>query len=543
VSVQQGSNATAPSVDTYNAGDGNLSLRLTSSATWLAATVGEVRECPLGQRCTPINIDLRTSALQRGTYTGLITVADPGAVDAPQTIAVTVQVGGGVPDRADLYVAPNGSSSEVRFTTNAPLQSAITTQSGGEWLALSSEGSGSFRFGMTVPHRIIATHRSGLGEGTYNGEIRVSGSNVAAENKAVPVTLRVTSQPIAQLSSERLNFRVAQGGAAQTIPIVASNRGLGTLTVSGATATTASGGNWLTAQNTGNVVTVTANASGVAPGSYAGTVAIASNAAQGGINVPVTLDVVAAGPPVAYYQGAVNNATFEAGDFLAQGGIVALYGEQFTTGEARTTPGVPWPTDLGGARVFVNGQPAPLHYVSYGQINFLVPYDAQPGNAVIRVERDGQRGNDISARVVRGAPRIMRLGIGDYGIIVNQDGSFPMPATPGIPSRPARAGETLVMYALGLGPTVPAVTTGAASPSSPLGVAQGNYSVVFGTSSPFGGEEAVSVPPLFAGLTPGFVGLYQINVTIPQGTPKGSAVPVTLLGDDGRSNSVTIAIE
>jgi uncharacterized protein (TIGR03437 family) len=543
VSVQQGSNALAPSVDTYNAGDGNLNLRLTTSATWLAASFGEPRECPLGQRCTPINIDLRTSALQRGTYTGLITVSDPGAIDAPQTIAVTVQVGGGVPDRADLYVAPNGSSTELRFSTNSPLQSSVTTQSGGEWLALSSEGSGSFRFGVTVPHRIIATHRSGLGEGAYNGEVRISGSNVAAENKAVPVTLRVTSQPIAELSSERLSFRIAQGSASQSLPLVATNRGLGTLTVSGATSSTASGGNWLTAQTTGNVVMLTANPTGVAPGSYTGSVAIASNAAQGSITVPVTLDIVAAGPPLAFYQGAVNNATFEAGDFLAQGGIVALYGEQFTTGEARTTPGVPWPTDLGGARVFVNGQPAPLHYVSYGQINFLVPYDAQPGTAVIRVERDGQRGNDISARLVRGAPRIMRLGIANYGIIVNQDGSFPIPTVAGISSRPARAGETLVMYALGLGPTLPAVTTGAASPSSPLAGAQGNYSVVFGTSSPFGGEEAVAVPPLFAGLTPGFVGLYQVNVTIPQDAPKGSAIPVTLLSYDGRSNSVTIAIE
>jgi uncharacterized protein (TIGR03437 family) len=50
--------------------------------------------------------------------------------------------------------------------------------------------------------------------------------------------------------------------------------------------------------------------------------------------------------------------------------------------------------------------------------------------------------------------------------------------------------------------------------------------------------------PLYAGLTPNFVGLYQVNVTIPEDAPRGNAVSVTLVSDEfGTSNRVTIAIE
>lgn len=458
---------------------------------------------------------------------------------------MTVQVGGGVPDRIDLFVAPNSSKAELVFSNNSPLNVAVSTQSGGEWLSVFTEGGNPFRPGTT--YRAVASVPAGTAEGTYNGTVVTSGSALAAENKTIPVTLRVTSQPIAQLSADRVDLNIAQGSAAQVSNVVLSNRGLGTFGSTGATATAASGGgNWLTATvenaQTG-VVKITANPAGLAPGSYEGSVSVASNAVQGNLAIPVRLDVVAASAPVASFQGVVNNATFEADDVVAQGGIVAIFGEQFTTGEAKQASGLPLAAELAGTRVFVNGQPAPVYYLSYNQINFQVPYDAAIGNAVVRIEREGQRGNDISVRIVRGAPRLLRLGIGDYGIVVNPDGTFPIPATPGIGSRPAKIGETLVIYALGLGPTTPAVTSGTAAPVDPLARASGNYRVTFGIPSPFQ-EQAANAVPFYVGLTPNFVGLYQINVTIPEGAPRGASVPVTLVSDqDGASNSVNIAIE
>jgi uncharacterized protein (TIGR03437 family) len=203
---------------------------------------------------------------------------------------------------------------------------------------------------------------------------------------------------------------------------------------------------------------------------------------------------------------------------------------------------LPLPNTLGSARVFVNDQPVPLYYASYQQVNFQIPYQAQMGDAVVRVERDGQRSNSVSILIARFAPKLLDLAPSRYAIATNQDGTFPIPRIPGFPSRPARAGETLVFYATGLGPTEPAVASGAASPSSPLARPPGTYRVTFGSAGPFGGGSAEATP-FFVGLTPNFVGLYQINVTIPAEAPKGLSIPVALEGDVGSSNRVIIAIE
>lgn len=539
--VNTGSDTSAV-VEAANVGNGSLNLQVTSSASWLSATTGGLRNCTLQvNACTPIQITVRSSTLARGLHTGVLTVADPNALDAPQTITVLVNVGGNVPERATFYAAPNGQSQNLTWNSAGQLNLSANTQNGGNWLAVGAALAGSVQAGVIVPYRITA-NPAGLGEGTYQGQITVAGSNVTQENRNVPVTLRVTTQPIAQLSSERLTFRIAQGSARQTVPVVVSNLGQGTLTVASATAATTAGGNWLSATQQNNIVQVTADPAGVAPGSYQGTLTVASNAVQGNITVPVQLDIVAAGGPIAYANGVVNNATFEGGDVLAQGAIVALFGEQLTTGEPSVASSLPLSTELGGTRVLINDQPTPVYYVSYNQINFQIPYNAPTGDVVIRVERGGQRGNPISARVVNGAARLLRLGIGDYAIAVNQDQSFPIPAMPNVNARPARRGETLVFYAIGLGPTVPVTESGAASPSSPLAVAPGTWRVVFGQTGPFA-VGSVETTPMFAGLTPGFVGLYQVNVTIPADAPTGTAVPVTLAGDTGLSNRVTIAIE
>ncbi len=524
VFVTVGQNGPSQSVTARNTGDGSLSLSAAANVSWLApsATAGT------------INIALNTAALTRGTYTGVVTVSDPNAVDAPQTIAVTVQVGSAVPDALDLYLPPGGSASAT-FTTGSILTVSVNNPTGGPTLAVSTSGGGSFAF--SYPYQVTASAPAAAIVNDYAGSFTVSGSSFSSDNKTVAVTAHVTSQPIAGWSPASVQFNIAQGAAAQTQGVGFSNSGAGTLAISGVTGNPS----WLSTSIQGNAIFLTADPTGMTPGAYQATLMVASNAANGPSSVPVELDVLTPGPALTFFQGVLDNALFTVGGSLAPGGIVALFGEQLTTGPVVQNQTVPLQTSLGGATVFVNGQAAPIYYVSPGQINFLIPYATPAGPAVVRVDRDGLTGNSVSVNIVPAAPRLLRLGIGDYPIAVLTDPviTFPLPPTPGISSRPAVAGvDVLVFYALGMGQTNPPAADGQAAPYAQVAPS----TMMFGQS--LLPDSGLTVTPQYAGLSPGSVGLYQVNVLVPALSPKGPAIPVYFdMGGGVISNRVTIAIQ
>ena len=69
-----------------------------------------------------------------------------------------------------------------------------------------------------------------MAQGNYTGTVTTSGSTFAADNKSIAVTMRVTTQPIAVSSTDRIRVRLAQGAPAYSTNIVLSNVGQGTLT-------------------------------------------------------------------------------------------------------------------------------------------------------------------------------------------------------------------------------------------------------------------------------------------------------------------------
>jgi len=522
VSITQGANGTTREIEAYNAGDGSLSLTFSSSATWAAATAGASRPCTTRSgNCIPVQIAYNTAPLAAGIYTATITVKDPNAVDAPQSITVIAQMGGGVPSQINLFVAPNGSSDSTVFKTNSPLTLTPATQSGGNWLSLAVEAEGSFAFVM--PYRVTGKHLNGMAEGTYNGTLGTSGSAIPAENKTVNITLRVTSQPIVALAPESVFFRIAENTKAQTGYIQVANRGLGTLNITGVTASVTGTGTWLTAsQVTGqNLIQVKADPTGLAVGSYAGKITIATNGVTSSLDVPVSVDVVAQANPTVAFGGILENANF-IDDGIAPGGIVAVFGDQLTFEDAASAPAIPLATTLAKAAVFINNVQAPLYFASYNQINFQVPYNTATGTAIVRVERDGVKSNNVSVQVKSAAPRLMKYA--GYGIVVNQNGTLNLPRSLG--GQPAKRGDTLVIYGLGFGQTNPPATSGAAAPGNPLAWILPTPKMQFAFS---GIAPGIEVAPGYMGLTPGLVGLYQINVVIPDGVPNG-VVPLRISG-------------
>lgn len=544
ISIAVGANGAPRTIDATNSGNGTLTLSARSSVSWIAPTIGPPRVCSLGgNTCTPVQFALNTASLTRGSYTGIVTVSDPAAIDAPQTITVTVQVGGSVPDATTLYLPTRtGATASAPFATNSQIQGTATTTTGGNWLSLAFDGASSFAF--TLPYSVRATN-PGLAEGTYNGAVVISGSTFAPDNRTIPVTLRVTSQPIIALSQTSVRTRLAVTGPQQTTFINATNAGLGTLTLSETPATVSAGAPWLTATRFPgtNFIQLNANSTNLAPGNYSATVTINSNAINGAQTLPYEFEVVAAGPPQVSAGGVVDNATFAGNDELGRGVIAAVFGEQLLMRDPVSASSLPLQTTFNGLRVLVNNQAAPVYYASYGQINFQIPFDAPEGLATVSVERDGVRSNLTSVRIVNRAPRLLTFtAYPGYGIIVNQDGTYPLPASAGLgaAARPARSGDTLVIYALGLGPTVPAVLSGVGAPTGPLAAVSPAPGVVFGANSI---AQVDSIIPDFAGLTPNFVGLYQINVRVPTSVEKGNAVPLFLNFGNLVSNRVTLAIQ
>jgi uncharacterized protein (TIGR03437 family) len=102
-------------------------------------------------------------------------------------------------------------------------------------------------------------------------------------------------------------------------------------------------------------------------------------------------------------------------------------------------------------------------------------------------------------------------------------------------SNPAKAGSTVIqIYCTGLGGVSHQPATGSPAPYSPLAVT---------TITPLVRIGWVPATVLFSGLTPGTVGLYQVNVQVPATAPRGASVPVVINANQWDSNTVTIAVQ
>ena len=546
VFVATGANGAAQTVQAFNAGTGGtLNLSLAVSASWLAATTGTAGPCTFQSSgtCIPIQISLNTAALVDGTYTEYVIVTSPGAVDSPQQVSVTVTVAN-IPASVTLYAAPNGGTGTASIYPHSTVVGVVSTQSGGNWLTLQTPaGLPPYTFGQA--YSVQAITQTGQAAGVYSGSIGIGGSTYGPDNINVNVTLNVTTSPIIQVNNTELHLTGFQGGPQTTTTVSFTNIGQGTLSVASATGTSTN--NFLSAKiSSASSITITADPLQLAPGFYSGTVTISSNAANNAqVAIPVELDILPAAQPFITQAGVVNIATF-ANEPIAQGDILAVFGDQFASaGSTYTNSTTPLATQLGTTQVLVNGVPAPLYFVSRQQINFQVPYSTAVAQvATIQVVANGTNSNIRSVQATGVVPRILiwpsQFVQGNYGIAVNADGSLALPNGDNFGVfnvHPTKAGATVVFYCVGLGQTSPAATDGTAASSQPV-QATSAVTVTFGNSL----LGSVTTQSAFAGLVPTLVALYQVNVQVPNGVPVGNSIPVTFNLNGNSSNSVNIAI-
>lgn len=234
--------------------------------------------------------------------------------------------------------------------------------------------------------------------------------------------------------------------------------------------------------------------------------------------------------PLLFRDGWVNAASFERFRPLAPGMIFSLFGNNLAEGQNQAQQ-IPLPRQLGNLRVTMGGFEVPLYYADGGQVNAQVPFElAGATTASLVVSGRGAAGAPGTVTLVAAQPGIFTLsqsGVGQ-GIVTNAVGRI------ADSSNPVRAGDTVVIYATGLGLTAPAVASGAPSPTEPLA------RVVTPVTVTIGGREARVD---FAGLTPSLVGLYQVNARLPEGLTPSAAVLVVITQNGVASNTVTIVVQ
>ena len=228
----------------------------------------------------------------------------------------------------------------------------------------------------------------------------------------------------------------------------------------------------------------------------------------------------------------VSNATFRSGR-LAPGYIAAVFGTNLNDGSTVLSAfgaDSKLLTSLGGTSVRINNIPAPLFYSTPQQLGIQIPLELSgQSTATIQVAVGSQTSAPRAIVLDAFAPVLFEstrdfTGPPEAGAIFHEDGVSPVTF-----ESPARQGEIILIYALGLGSVTPPLATGAPS--------VGNLTVATPTVT----IDGIAAEVKFSGTAPGFVGLYQINVKINAGIPGTLGTLVVSIGG-ARSDPVTIAV-
>jgi uncharacterized protein (TIGR03437 family) len=227
----------------------------------------------------------------------------------------------------------------------------------------------------------------------------------------------------------------------------------------------------------------------------------------------------------------VQPATFQAADVCSPGGLATLLGNDFTSQKPLSITNAALPTVLNGVRVRLNGQDARLMLVGPNQINFQCP-DLAPGTAldlaVLGEQGQLQRANMSVMQTA--SPALFTLSESTQAVVQRLGENSA--------NGPIRAGDRIRLFLSGLGSVKQPVAVGEITPSDrPIAITNTLTAIVNG----------VEIAPAFAGLAPGTVGLYHVDVQLPDNAQAGTEIPVSvkLRTADGReflSNLGTLKI-
>ena len=228
-------------------------------------------------------------------------------------------------------------------------------------------------------------------------------------------------------------------------------------------------------------------------------------------------------------EAAILLAGFGGGTTITSGGFVEIYGANFSD-ETRSwsaddfVDGVA-PISLADVKVFMDGKPAFVYFVSPNQVDCIAPDGLAAGEIDVAVMKGESMSAAFRVPVAERAPALLApveflSGEQQFVVGILQDGFYagPEDLIPGAAFRSATAGDHVVFYGIGFGQGDPVVPVGSIPETA---TTLPNVEVKFGD---------VSATVEYAGFSPGNVGLYQLNVVVPEGVTGDVRVTVTVDG-------------
>ena len=498
--------------------------------------------------------------LPAGVYSGEIAISSTGTAQQSNIVRVVLHI---LPPTQLPYLAVDRGAGEFSLspgeglspvatvnvsvpggiTGGTAVQAFATTNNGGSWLTV-NPGAGTATPSTPLQLSITAS-ALGLLQGVYTGRVIITaGSNIAP--LSVDVTLVVGSLnnlgTVAAGSLAAIFTNPGDGFISQQDlpnPVTITLLDSAGNPVPGAVVT-------LQSSNGEPNIVMTDLGSGLYSAPFhpfsAGPLTLSAsafyyssaNGIQTSLAVTVTGQVGPAQstPPIIYPGGLVNSASYAVSPTpLSPGALVSVFGQGIAGSGGSATSGSALPTTLGGVSVTFGGVAAPLLAAvpSSGgdQVNLQVPF-----------ELNGQLAADVIFNVngVLTPVQNVPIGVVPAAFTLSQSGTgtavlHTTDYTPVTPSNPAVAGEIIAIFANGLGPLQTSIADGA--------LATAADSTTLPVTASIGGASATVQ---YAGLAPGFVGLYQINVVMPT-VPSGANVLVISVNGTASSGSSTIPVQ
>ena len=235
----------------------------------------------------------------------------------------------------------------------------------------------------------------------------------------------------------------------------------------------------------------------------------------------------ASAAPAINVGGVVSASAFGEFPSVAPGSWIEIYGSNLAADTrswaASDFSGVNAPITLDGTSVTIDGQSAFVAFISPGQVNVQAPSGISAGSHRMIVTTGVGASSPYTVNVNAVEPGLLApssfiVGGNQYVAALFPDyATFAVPtgAIANVPSHPAHSGDTLIVYGIGFGDVAPSI------PAGQLVQEQNTLAALFDLY--FGNVKATLA---YDGLAPGYTGLYQFNVVVPE-VPASDLVPLT----------------